>query len=166
VNAEARHGQLPVGPLVATIGAVLLIVSLFLDWYDDLSGFTVFEFLDLLLVMLALAMIASLASGVGLLRTGASPGLTFALALLALLVVISQIVNAPPVGHDRDQEIGIWLALGGSALMALGGLLGYAQISLAVEARPRPRPDAPAASDDEATTVTTPPPQDKGPERP
>jgi hypothetical protein len=163
VNAEPRRGQLPVGPLVATIGAILLIVSLFLDWYDDLSGFTVFEFLDLLLVMLALAMIASLADGVGLLRTGVSPGVTFAVALLALLVVVSQIVNAPPVGHDRDQEIGIWLALGGSALMTLGGLLGYAQISLAVEARPRPRPEAPPAARDEATTVATP---DKGPERP
>jgi hypothetical protein len=163
VNAEPRRERLPVGPLVATIGAILLIVSLFLDWYDDLSGFTVFEFLDLLLVLLALAMIVSLADGMGLVRTAVSPGVTLAAALLALLVVISQIINAPPVGYDRDQEIGIWLALGGSALMAVGGLLGYAQISLAVEARPRQRPDAPP---DEATTVAAPAPPRKEPERP
>ena len=44
---------------------MLLIVSLFLDWYEDITGFTVFEFLDLLLVVLALATIASLAGGLG-----------------------------------------------------------------------------------------------------
>jgi len=160
VNAEPRHGNVPVGPLVATIGAVLLIVSLFLDWYDDLSGFTVFEFLDLLLVLLALATIYSLAGGLGLVRPAVSPGISFVVAIFTVLVVLSQVVNDPPVGINREHSIGIWLALGGAALMAVGGLLGYAQISLAVEARPRQRPTPPP--DDDATTVATP----RDPERP
>ena len=66
MNAEAHPTRIPIGPLVAAIGAVLLIVSLFLDWYEDRTGFTVFEVLDLVLVACALAMIAQLAGGMGL----------------------------------------------------------------------------------------------------
>ena len=67
MNAPERQPTtVPIGPLVGSVGAVLLVVSLFLDWYTDISGFTVFEFLDLLLVLLALATIASLADYVGL----------------------------------------------------------------------------------------------------
>jgi hypothetical protein len=145
VNAEPppthpRPSQLPVGPLVAAVGAVLLIVSLFLDWYDQVTGFTVFEFVDLLLVMLALATVASLAGGLGLVRPAPSPGVSLAVAIFTVLVVASQVVNDPPavageIGPGR--EIGIWLGLAGAALMVVGAVLGYARISLAVEARRR-----------------------------
>jgi hypothetical protein len=141
VNAQPRPTQFPVGPLVACAGAVLLIVSLFLDWYEQITGFTVFEFLDLLLVMLALATIASLAGGLGLVRPAPSPGVSLAVAIFTVLVVASQVVNDPPAvaGHSGPgKDVGIWLALGGSALMVVGAVLGYARISLAVEARRRP----------------------------
>jgi hypothetical protein len=136
-----RPAQLPVGPLVASIGAVLLIVSLFLDWYEQITGFTVFEFVDLLLVLLALATIASLVGGLGVVRAAPSPGMSLAVALFTVLVVVSQVVNDPPavageVGPSKD--VGIWLALAGSGLMVLGAVLAYARISLAVEARRRP----------------------------
>jgi hypothetical protein len=140
VNAAPRHAQLAFGPLVAAVGGVLLIVSLFLDWYDTFSGWTIFEFLDLLLVLLALASIASLAGGLGLVRPGVPPGLSLALAILALLVVFSQIVNNPPAANGLDKELGIWLGLSGAALMVAGAVLGYAHISLAVETRPRAAP--------------------------
>ena len=39
MNARSRETQIPVGPLIAALGAVLLIVSLGLDWYGPLSGF-------------------------------------------------------------------------------------------------------------------------------
>jgi hypothetical protein len=139
VNAQPRRGEFPVGPLVAAAGAVLLIVSLFLDWYDGVTGFTVFEFLDLLLVLLALATIASLAGGLGLVKPAVSPGLSLAVALFTVFVVLSQILNDPPavVGPGGDKDLGIWLALSGSALMVAGAVLAYAHISLAVETRPR-----------------------------
>jgi hypothetical protein len=130
----------PVGPLVAAVGAVVLIVSLFLDWYDAVTGFTVFEFVDLLLVLLALATIASLAGGLGLVRPAPAPGVSLAVAVFTVLVVASQVVNDPPAVAGVDgpgKEIGIWLALAGSALMVVGAVLGYARISLAVEARRR-----------------------------
>jgi hypothetical protein len=140
VNAEPRRPQVPIGPLIASVGAVAVIVSLFLDWYDDISGFTVFEFLDLLLVMLSLATIASLAGGLGLVRPAPSRGVSLAVAIFTVLVVASQIVNDPPAvaGHlGPGKDVGIWLALGGSGLMVIGALLGYARISLAVESRER-----------------------------
>ena len=135
-----RQTQLAVGPLVAAVGAVLLIVSLFLDWYEGVTGFTVFEFIDLLLVLLALATIASLAAGLGLVRPAPSPAVALGVALFTLFVVLTQIINDPPavVGpQGSDQDIGIWLALSGSALMVAGAVLGYASISLAFEPRSR-----------------------------
>lgn len=138
---QPQRAQLPVGPLVAAVGAALLIVSLFLDWYDQLTGFTVFEFLDLLLVLLALATIASLVGGLGLVRPAPSPGVSLAVAIFTVLVVASQVVNDPPAvagAIGPGKEIGIWLALAGAALMVVGAVLGYARISLAVEARRRP----------------------------
>ena len=75
-----RGTQLPIGPRVAAIGAVLLIVSLFLDWYEELTAFTVFEFLDLLLVGLAAVSLASLAGAMGVVIV-----LFFAAAALSLL---------------------------------------------------------------------------------
>jgi hypothetical protein len=148
MNARPRNGSLPVGPLVAAIGAVLLIVSLFLDWYEgDLEGFTVFEVLDLLLVLMALLTIASLAGGLGLVRTAPSPALSLAVALFTIFVVVSQVLNDPPAvaNDDAGKEVGIWLALGGAALMGAGSLLAFARISLTFERRLHPVSDADAA---------------------
>jgi hypothetical protein len=164
MSTEPRHAQVPVGPLVASIGAVILIVSLFLDWWDGVTAFTVYEFVDLLLLVLALATIVSLAGGLGLVRPAVSPGISLAVALFTVFVVVSQILNDPPAVSDPgpDHAFGIWMALGGSLLMAVGAVLGYAEISLAVEARPRERPEV----DHEAATVTDRPPPADAPERP
>jgi hypothetical protein len=152
MSRRPGDGNLPIGPFVAAIGAVLLIVSLFLDWYEvDLEGFTVFEFLDLLLVVLALATIASLAGGLGLVRPAPSPSISFAVSLLTILVVLSQILNDPPAvaNGDAGKEIGIWLALGGAALMVVGSALAYTRISLVFETRSRPEAHDDRVVDDE-----------------
>jgi hypothetical protein len=142
--------QIPIGPLLAAIGGVLLIVSLGLDWYGPYSGFSSFEFLDLLLVVLALVTIAELAAALGLLRTPLRPGTALVVGVVALLIVLSQLVNHPPVGNERDVETGLWLGLGGAALMLAGAILSTARIAIAVE----PRSRGPAAS---------PPPADQAP---
>ena len=148
-----RQTQLAVGPLVASVGAVLLIVSLFLDWYEGVTGFTAYEFLDLLLVLLALATIASLAGGLGLVKPAPSPTVSLAVALFTIFVVLTQIINDPPaiVLSGTDQDIGIWLALSGGAIMVAGAVLGYASISLAFEPRSR-------RSDRDATGAESPAP--------
>jgi len=143
MNGDRAPRNLPVGPLVASLGALLLIVSLFLDWYEqDVEAFTVFEFLDLLLLFTALGTIATLVAGLGLLRPAPPPAVALGLSVLALVVVVSQLLNDPPAVAFNDEigkEIGIWLALGGSAVMVAGSILGFARISLAVDRRPVPR---------------------------
>jgi hypothetical protein len=165
VNAVPRQTQLAVGPLVAAVGAVLLIVSLFLDWYEGLTGFTVFEFIDLLLVLLALATIASLAGSMGMMKPAPSPSVSLGVALFTIFVVLTQIINDPPAAvgpGGPEQDIGIWLALSGGAIMVAGAVLGYASISLAFEPRSR-------RSDRDATGAESPPPParpDPAPGRP
>ena len=174
MNAAPRStAAIPVGPLVAALGALLLIASLFTDWYEDITGFTVFEFNDLLLVGLALVTLAALAAAMRLVRP-LDPAVGLAVAILALLVVLSQIVNDPPAvagDNGRDQDVGIWLALGGAALMVAGAVLSTVRLAIAVEPRERraasPAPaaaDAPAAEPpaarrvDESPTVADEPP--------
>ena len=164
MNDARRTMQVPVGPLVAAAGAVLLIVSLFLDWYEELSGFTVFEFLDLLLVGLALVTIVSLVVAMGLLRPPLTPGHALVAALLALIVVLTQVVNDPPAvagPNGADPDTGLWLAVAGSALMVAGAVLSTARIAIAVEPRERrvatttagPASSPPPPPADEAPTV-------------
>jgi hypothetical protein len=160
MSARTRETQIPIGPLVAAIGAILLIVSLFLDWYENLTGFTVFEFIDLLLVGLAVVTLVSLAGAMGLIRTGLRPGLPLGVAMLALVIVLSQVVNDPPAvagPNGREQDTGIWLAVAGAALMVAGAVLSTARIAIAVE--PRERGAAPSVTRaDEAPTVADEPP--------
>jgi hypothetical protein len=131
--------KIPVGPLVATIGAVLLIVSLFLDWYETLTGWTVFELVDLVLVGLALWTIFSLAGGLGIVKPSFNPAAALIGAVVTLVIVVTQIINDPPAvaGGGAGKEIGLWLALAGAGLMVAGALLATTRISLAVEARRR-----------------------------
>lgn len=130
--------RVPLGPLVGAAGAVLVVVSLCLDWYEDVTGFTVFEALDLVLVGLALFAMAQLAAGLGSRAFGppASATRSLAVAVTTLVVVASQLVNDPPAvagGGGPDHAVGIWLALAGAALMVVGALPGVARISFAVD---------------------------------
>ena len=137
MNDRPRETHIPIGPLVAAVGGVLLIVSLGLDWYGPFSGFTSFEFLDLLLVVLALVTLAVLAAAFGLLHTPLRSGTPLVVGVVALLIVLSQLINHPPVGDGRDVETGLWLGLAGAALMLAGAILSTARIAISVEPRAR-----------------------------
>jgi hypothetical protein len=160
VSARPTVTRVPVGPLVAAIGAVMLLVSLFLDWYEGFTAFTVFEFVDILLVVCALLIVVQLAGGMGLIGPPVSPVVALIVALFALGVVLTQLVNDPPAvagGNGPDQDIGIWIAVAGAVLMAAGAFLATAHISLAIEPRERPAPAGSAARvDHEAETVAKP----------
>ena len=160
MNSRPTETQIPIGPLVAAIGAVLLIVSLGLDWYGGLSGFNSFEFLDLLLVVLALIALATLVSALGLLRTPLRPGTPLAVGVIALVVVLSQLVNHPPAGYQDDVETGLWLGLAGAALMLAGAILSTARIAIAVEPRQRATaaPPPPASPPPASPPPGSPPP--------
>lgn len=124
-----------VGVLVLGLGAMLLLVSLFLDWFEPgLSAWTVFEVWDLVLAGLTLMALVAVVSR---LEFGARRPDSWLLvpALVAPVVVVAALLNHPPAaqGLDQDPMIGMWLALAGSLLMALGALAAIARISVALD---------------------------------
>ena len=115
---------------------MLLIVSLGLDWYGEVSGFNSFEFLDLLLVLLALVTLAVLAAELGLLRTPLRDGHA-ARGRRDRARGRAEPAGEPSAGSaiDLDVETGLWLGLAGAALMLAGAILATARIAIAVEPR-------------------------------
>lgn len=121
------------GPVLVIVGAVVLIVSLFLDWFEPgVTAWTVFEALDLVLVALGLA---ALVAALGLVlpenavldRRWLPP-----LVVAVIVVVASQIIDSPPAVSGGDAEGGAWLALGAAAAMLLGVVLTFSRVHLAV----------------------------------
>jgi peptidoglycan/LPS O-acetylase OafA/YrhL len=135
--------RLEAGPLLVTLGALLLLVSLFLDWYTDgITAWMAFEVWDLVLFVLALGAIAG---GLGL-TTQADDvidrrWLPAGVAVVAVIVA-AQILDPPPAAASSDPDTGAWLALGAALLMCAGAVLTYGRVhlSLTVEGRePRRR---------------------------
>ena len=154
--------RLDAGATVAAVGALVLVVSLFLDWFgDDPEGFsawTVFEVIDL-----ALAGIGLLALSTFLSRNGIEPRLPQAPLLLlgaaALVLTASQLIDHPPAVavSEADPQTGAWLALAGSLLLLGGALMSIARVSFSVEQR-EPPPAPPPAADPDTETVKLRPP--------
>jgi hypothetical protein len=138
---------------VAAVGAILLLVSLFLDWFDPgLTAWTVFEIADLLLAAIALAALVAAAASFGV-RGPLREGTLLPLGIVASVLVIGALLNHPPAAIGADPRSGAWLGLAGALLLAIGGLLTVAHVSLAVdvqrsEAVPPPPPPAPRREDD------------------
>lgn len=125
--------RIEAGPVLVTLGALLLLVSLFLDWYEPgLTAWTAYEVVDLLLAVLA---VAALSAAIGLLvpdaalleRRWIAP-----LVIAAFLLAAAALLDPPPAAGEEDPQEGVWLALAGTLLMALGALLTFGRISLAV----------------------------------
>ena len=131
--------------ILVVVGAVALFVSLFLNWYEprfagepSLSGWNAFELLDIVLAALALVAIAAvipIPRGGGRATLVASRWLPW-LGLAAVVFVVVSLLNDPPGARDRGLEVGAWIGLAGAMVMALGGLLSYARVSLVVSMRP------------------------------
>jgi hypothetical protein len=119
------------------VGAILLVLSLFLNWYKadrsdaGLSGWTVFEVLDLVLVALAVLALIAAAERLGYKTPVPGSNLTV-VGGVALAIVLSQLIDHPPAGVGLSPDVGIWLALGASGLIVAGGILGRARISVEV----------------------------------
>jgi len=135
--------RLEAGPLLVTLGALLLLVSLFLSWFSgEITAWEGFEVWDLVLFVLALGAIAA---GMGLttqeLDTIDRRFLPAAVIAVAVIVA-SQILDPPPAAAGQDPDTGAWLALGAAFLMCAGALLTFSRVhvALTVEGRePRRR---------------------------
>jgi hypothetical protein len=132
-------------PVLTMIGGALLLVGLFMTWYvipvpppaegGNAVGnaWAVFESLDLIMAAIAIAAIyVAYEQMTGEPRLGV--GWLLPLGLLALVVVVSQMLDPPPlIGTEVDPGTGAWLGLGGAAAMVIGGVLSAAHVSLALE---------------------------------
>jgi len=132
------------GEIVAGAAGVVLLASMFLGWYsvgdreDDLSAWTAFGFVDVLLALVALLAIALALSEV----VGRGPALpvalgviTTTLSLAGALLALYRILNQPGPNDAIGVSAGAWLGLAA----VIGVFLG-AWLSLSDE---RPRPSDP-----------------------
>ena len=124
--------------LLIGAGALLLLVSLFLEWYQPgVDAWEIFEVWDLVLAVLAITALVAVAGRLGFAPPRPASWL-LAPAIAALVIVLFAIINPPPlVGSlgDGDPGTGLWLALASAVLMAAGAVLSVARISVAISSR-------------------------------
>jgi hypothetical protein len=130
-----------IGPILAAAGALVLLVSLFLDWSGPATAWTAFELADILLAAIA---VAALIAAAGIL----APELSYvegrwlpALAVAAVVLVAAELISPPPLVRGADLQTGAWLALASSLVLLAGAVLsiGRVSFSVAVEGRERKR---------------------------
>jgi hypothetical protein len=143
------------GPLLVAVGAVLLLVSLFLDWYGPLSAWNAFEFVDVLLAALA---VISLVGALGTLMPDAAyverrwlP----AIVLAIVVVVAAEIIDPPPVAADQTADTGAWIGLAAAIAMLIGAVLSLGRVSVSVSVEEREYRQRVAAVDERQQTTET-----------
>jgi hypothetical protein len=113
--------RLRAGEWLALAGGVLLIVSLFMPWYGDESGFAVMTVIDILL-----ALIAAVAIALAVLQaTQTSPTLPVGFGVLTVvtgaigtLLTLFRLIDSPSAG---DVSWGAWLGLVAVVALTVGG---------------------------------------------
>jgi hypothetical protein len=130
--------RLTTGDIVAGVGGIVLLISLFLPWYGvsvDIAGFSVsgsgweaLGFIDILLFLISVAAIAVVAArAAGALPVDIpAPVILLGLGAFALLLVLFRIIDIPVDGNvpdevDLSRKVGIFIALIGAAAVAYGG---------------------------------------------
>ena len=148
--------RIEVGPVLVGLAAVILLISLFLDWYQPaLTAWDAFEVLDLLLAALA---VAALVVAVGAIRPEATlverhwlPAIVAAIAI----IVVAQLLDPPPALVDGDPDTGAWLALGAAVVMCIGTVLTLGRVSFAFQVEGRDTRRRVSAVDHRADDPTT-----------
>ena len=148
--------RIEAGPVLVGLGALVLLISLFLDWYQPaITAWEAFEVLDLLLAALG---IAALVAAVGAIRPEATvverhwlPAIVAAITI----IVVAQLLDPPPALVDGDPDTGAWLALGAAIVMCIGTLLTLGRVSFALTVEGRDTRRRVAAVDHRADDPTT-----------
>src|SRR3989442_15286551 len=129
------------GQALVVVAAIVLIVSLFLDWFEPgVSAWTAFEIVDLLLAALAATALV-IAIGGAIHPEGSlaalAPRWLPAVGIAAFAIVTAALINHPPAAIHRSAETGAWIALGAAGALMVGGILSAARVSLVITLRPR-----------------------------
>jgi hypothetical protein len=138
-RGDSLTRRFDIGPVILALGALALLVSLFLDWFATWNAWEVFEITDVILAGLA---IAALVAAAGLLIPDVDyvdrrvlPWIVGAAAVL----VINVLLSPGAVLEDADYETGIWVALAAVVVMILGALLSLSRVSFSVAMEGRDR---------------------------
>ncbi len=144
-----------IGPLLVAVAALVLLVSLFLEWYADQTAWDAFELADVVLAALAvLALVAAaglIAPEVAYLDRGVLVGA----ALAATVLVIAQLLSPPPDFAGADPEAGAWIAFAAALAMLAGTVLSLGRVSLSVAVEGREPRQRVAAVDHRPPTTET-----------
>jgi hypothetical protein len=126
-----------VGPILVALAAIVLLASLFMDWYGSLTAWEAFEVVEVMLVALALT---ALVIAVGQL----SPDLDYAerrwlpaVVLAIALLVVAELIDPPPAAGGEDLGAGAWVAFGAALVMFLGTVLTFGRVRFAVSVEGR-----------------------------
>jgi hypothetical protein len=143
------------GPLLLAAAAVLLGVSLFLDWYGPGSAWAAFEIVDVLLAVLALL---GLIGGLGTLI----PDMAYVerrwlpwIALASAVIVGAEIIDPPPAAGNLAPTTGAWLAFAAAIVMLIGAVLSLGRVSVSVSVEEREYRQRVAAVDERQQTTET-----------
>jgi hypothetical protein len=126
-----------VGPILVALAAIVLLVSLFLDWYGPLTAWDAFEVVEVLLGALAVTAlviaVGQLAPDLDYLERRWLPAVVLAIALL----VAAEMVDPPPAAGGEDLGAGAWLAFGAAVAMFIGTVLTFGRVRFAVSVEGR-----------------------------
>jgi len=128
------------GDMIAAVGGVVLLISLFLPWYgvsvditdfsasDSGSGREALGVIGILLYLISIAAVATVVARAAALlpATLPVPVALLGLGALAVLLVTYRIIDIPTDGHVPDQvelsrKVGVFIALVGASAVAYGG---------------------------------------------
>jgi hypothetical protein len=144
-----------IGPILLALGALLLLVGLFLDWYGPLTAWNAFELTDVLLAALA---IAGVIGAAGLI----APDLEYIerrwvpwIAGAAFVLVAAELLDPPPAANGADLRSGAWISLAATVLMVLGAVLAFSRVRFSVELGDRDRRTRVSAVDHQGPPTET-----------
>lgn len=156
--------RLRAGEWITGLAGVVLVVSLFLPWYDGANAWEALTIIDVLLALVGLAAIGL----VPLTARETVPAIPLAIeallaiaAKVAVVLVLLRVIS--PAGDADVREAGLWLALASSVMIAAGSWIAMRDERLSegdrltdltgrpvssapeIETLPAPRPDASAS---------------------
>ena len=131
------------GDLLVLVGAIVLLVSLFLNWWTGpadqvlVSAWTALEVADLVLAAIAVIAILLVLPAPPCKADFNKSGAAWLpwLGPISLVVIAAALINDPPAVNGLSLAVGAWIGLGGAIAMTVGGILRRVGLSVSISRR-------------------------------